>query len=73
MNLRQILFSDTQGIRRAGATSSPGLLCIYASTMCGTVQSQCKALYGSGAYESGFPLNAISKQISASSNVAAIA
>src|SRR5215217_7433240 len=40
---------------------------------CGTVQSQCKALYGSGAYESGFPLNPISKQISASSKVAAIA
>jgi hypothetical protein len=40
---------------------------------CGTVQSQCKALYGTGAYENGFPLSPISKQISASSKVAAIA
>jgi len=37
------------------------------------VQFHCKALYGTGEYESGFPLNPIKKQVSASTKTTAIA
>ena len=80
LRIREGSFSETGGTKRAGAIRVPGVSYLLRSSskeasmppQCGTVQPQYKALYGTGAYESGFPLSPISKQISASSKVAAI-